>query len=229
MPLLKGKGRQTNSVYSESEGEKQYLRLMRDGSIIKSNWLLAKAIEGKVFCAHTGILTTPTAFNGTIDAAEPDMLITVPSGTTIIPVFMSVCFEDTGSAQVMDVFAVASNVYDNSVTATANTIYNFRTDKAAGGSQCTAYSVVTSTTGTTPESGNFVEFWRPYAGFQEDAFNSTTSWKTEYPHGAKWYIGDSVVPPIIKGTGSLSVYAAAQAGTGFITAVWVEENTANLL
>jgi hypothetical protein len=229
MPLLKGKGRQTFGISQISEGENQYLRLMRDGSIIKTSWLMSKAIEGKVFAAHAGVLTTPVTFNGTIDAAEPDLLVTVPTGTTIIPVLINVCFEDTGSAAVQDVFAVASNVYDNSVTATASTIYNYRTDQAAAGSKCTAYSVVTSTSGTTPESGNFIEFWRPYSGFAEDAFNSSTSWGNNAVHGSQWHIGDAKVPPIIKGTGSLSVYASAQAGTGFITAVWVEENTANLL
>jgi len=228
MALVKGKGRQTTSINFESEGADQYLRLMRDGSLVNMPWLMTKVIEGKVFGVQSGLLTTPDTLNATIADGEQDVLINVPSGVTIIPVSISVCFEDTGTAQVMDVIAVASNVYDNANTSTAETIYNLRTDKPTGGSQCYAYSVVTAG-GTAVESGNYFEFWRPYAGFAEDAFGGSTGWKSALVHGAHWNIGQAVVPPVIVGNGSLSVYASAQAGYGFIKVVWVEEPTRNLI
>ena len=225
---LKAKGQQTSSISVSSEGADVYVRAMRDGTLLQMPWLTAKAIEGKVFAAHVGLMTTPTTFSPTIDAAMPDLLVTVPSGTTIIPVYLSVGFEDTGAAQVLDVFACASSVYDNSVTGTANVIQNMRTDKPVGGSQCTAYSVVTAN-GTDPESGNYVEFWRPLAGFGEDGFNGSTAPTNNQVSFSKWSIGDCVVPPVIVGNGSLNVYAAAQAGTGYIVAIWVEEPSANLI
>jgi hypothetical protein len=227
--LVQGKGRQTTAINFNSEGADQDLRMLRDGSPVMIDWLTAKAIEGKVFCVQSGLLTTPDALNATIADGEQDVLINVPSGTTIIPVYISIDFEDTGTAQVMDVLAVASNIYDNTgLSATTETIYNMRTDKATNGSQCAAYSVVTGN-GTAVETGNFVEFWRPYAGFAEDGFNGSTSWGVPIFHGAKWYIGQAVVPPIIVGQGSLSIYASAQAGTGFITVMWVEETSTNLI
>jgi len=226
--LVQGIGKQTTAISHNSEGADQYLRMLRDGSPVMVDWLMAKAIEGKVYCVQSGILTTPDTLNATIADGEQDVLINVPSGTTIIPVYISVDFEDTGTAQVMDVLAVASNIYDNANTSTTETIYNLRTDKAINGSQCTAYSVV-SGSGTAVESGNFVEFWRPYAGFAEDGFNGSTSWGNNALHGSKWYIGQAVVPPVIVGQGSLSIYASAQAGTGFITVMWVEENSANII
>lgn len=228
MALVKGKGRQTTAINFESEGADQYLRLLRDGSTINMPWLMSKAIEGKVFGVQSGILTTPDTFNATIAAGEPDILVTVPTGTTIIPVYIHVGFEDTGTAQVMDVIAVASSVYDNAVTATAETIYNLRTDKAVNGSACTAYSVVTGG-GTSPESGNFFEFWRPYSGFSEDAFNGSAAFALHPVAGAQWQIGEAIVPPVIVGSGSLNVYASAQAGTGFIRVIWVEETSTNLI
>lgn len=225
--MLKGKAKLTTAIDHVSEGADQYLRMLRDGSLVQMPWLTAKVLEGKVYGVQAGILTTPITCNATIADGEPDVLVTVPSGTTIIPVYISVAFEDTGTAQVMDVLAVASSVYDNAVTATAATIYNLRTDKPTGGSQCTAYSVVTAA-GTACESGNFFEFWRPYAGFAEDGFNSSTSWGNNALHGAKWQIGESLVPPAIVGAGSLNIFASAQAGTAFITAIWVEEITSNV-
>jgi hypothetical protein len=87
---------------------------------------------------------------------------------------------------------------------------------------------VVSADGTAVESGNFVEFWRPYAGSVEDAFASSTGFKNQYVHGSFWNAKTAVVPPIITGPGSLSLYAAGQAATGFFTVIWVELPTAAL-
>ena len=231
MAIIKAKGRQTSSVASESEGSDVFLRAMRDGSLINVPWVQAKAIEGKVFCAQTGVMTSPVTFSPVVAGDMPDLAVTVPSGTTIIPVYISVNMEDTGTVLAADVFAIASKVYDNAVTATATiTITNLRTDKATGGSQCTAYSVITSN-GTDLETAtyNYVEFWRPLAGMVEDAETSSAASLNPAISFSKWTIGNAVVPPIIVGTSTLGVFAGTQAGTGFITAMWVEEPTANLI
>lgn len=226
MALIKAKGNQTSAVTRLSEGSDVYVRALRDGSLVNVPWVMALALEGKVFGVNAGVLTTPLTFNATIADGEPDLLVNVPSGTTIIPLFIRVDFEDTGTAQVMDVLAVASPVYDNANTSTALTIRNLRSDLPYQ-SACSAMDVVTAG-GTALESGNYFEFWRPYAGFAEDGFNGSTSWGNNALHGASWTIGDSVVPPIIVGQGSLGVFASAQAGTGFITAIWAELPTANV-
>ncbi len=226
MALIKGKGKQTTGIDILSEGSDQYLRLLRDGSVLNMPWLMAKVIQGKVFGVNVGILSTPTTLNATIADGEQDLYVIVPTGTTIIPVYLSVGFEDTGTAQVMDVLAVASPTYDAAVTGTATTIRNLRTDNPFT-SNCVATAVVTAA-GTACETGNYFEFFRPYAGFAEDAFNGSTSWVNPSIHGAVWTIGQAVVPPVIVGQGSLNVFASAFAGTGFITVIWVEEPTANL-
>lgn len=228
MAIIKAKGQQTSSVSVGSEGADVYVRAMRDGSLINMPWLTAKAIEGKVFAANTGLLTTPDTFNATIADAEQDMLVNVPTGTTIIPVYLQVNLEDTGTVLAVDVVAVASNVYDNTgLTSTVLTVMNMRTDKAAGGSQCTAHAVVTANA-TAVETGNYVEFWRPMAGLAEDAFAGNTMPTNNQVSHSRWSIGDAVVPPVIVGPGSLSIFTGAQAGIGFITAIWVEEPTADL-
>ena len=169
---LKAKGQQTSSVSVASEGADVDVRALRDGTLLSMPWLTAKAIEGKVFAVNSGVLGTPDTFNAAIADGEQDLLVNVPSGTTIIPVYIQVNVEDSGTAAVVDACAVASNIYDNTgLTATTETIMNMRTDKATGGSQCAAYSVVTAN-GTAVETGNFVEFWRPTAGMSEDGFNT---------------------------------------------------------
>lgn len=226
MPLVQVKGRQTSSVAVESEGALVYVRAMRDGSIINVPWIMAKAIEGKVHAAQTGIMTGEETFATGITAAKPDLWVGVPEGTTIIPVYIGINFEDTGTAEALDVFACASNIYNVATTGTAITIANMRTDKALGGSQCKCLAV---STGTDPESGNYVEFWRPYAGLSKDNFACSKGWDNEKIGGSFWMIGDAVVPPVIVGEGSLNIYAGASAGKGFITTMWVEEPSANLI
>ena len=229
MALVKAKGRQTSAISVESEGRDVYVRAMRDGSFINMPWLMAKAIEGKVFVSFAGKMTGETTFVAANTPAKPDVWVGVPSGTTIIPVYISIGFEDTGgTAAVMDVFAVASNVYDADTAGAAVSIANYRTDKPLGGSQCTSKTVVTSS-GTDPESGNYVEFWRPMAGFSQDSHGSNIPPTNNQISGSIWAIGDAVVPPIIVGPGSLNVYCGTNAGKGFVMAAWVEEPSANLI
>lgn len=229
MALIKGKGIHTTGATFAQEGSDVFARLTRDGALFTSDWFLAQALAGNVFALNSGKLTTPDTFNATVADGEPDLLINVPTGRTVIPVYISVGFEDTGTALAVDTFAVISDQYDNAVTATAETsnIKNMRTDEPKK-SLCSAYSVVTGG-GATLETGNYIEFWRPYAGLQEDAYNSSTTWKNPFVGGAYWSIKNTVVPPIVKGQGALAVFAGAQAGTGFITVIWVELPSTSLV
>jgi hypothetical protein len=230
MALVKGKGIHTTAASFGAEGADAYIRMTRDGALFTADWFLAQALAGNCFALNSGKLTTPDTLNaGAAADGEPDLLINVPTGTVIIPTYIGIEYEDSGTALVLDTFAVVSNQYDNAVTATAETtnIMNMRTDKPKG-SACSAYSVLTGG-GATLETGNFVEFWRPFAGFGEDAFNGSTGWVNPAINGCKWSIRDAVVPPIVKGQGALAVFAGGQAQTGFITVMWVELPSAALL
>src|SRR5574343_185639 len=119
MAKIKAVAGQTSAVSRVSEGSDVFIRATRDGSLITTPWLMQMVIEGKVFGVNAGVLTTPLTLNATIADGEPDLLVNVPSGTTIIPVFIQASFEDTGTAQVMDVMAVTPPVYDNANTSTA--------------------------------------------------------------------------------------------------------------
>ena len=213
--------RQVSSVTRATDDDKwMNLRGTRDGAMISADWLTAMALEGRCYGINTGIDTSPDVFTAAYTAAKPDILVTVPTGTTIIPVFIQVNMEDTGTAAVMDIMAVASSVYDAVTTDDDLVIYNMRMD-APNSSLCQAVAVV-SAAGTTPLTGNFIEFWRGTAGFAADAFNGNTTPTNEFTTRAAWNVKDSLVPPVIVGQGSLNVYASSQAGKGFITVIWVE-------
>ena len=205
-----------------ADGGNVQAHALRDGSLLSVPWYIGLVAGGKVHGVQSGSATTPTTFNATYGAAEPDLYIYVPANTYIIPLMMAIQFEDTGTAQVMDVFAAYSSNGDSAVTGTALTAYNYKGDNTTA-TNCTCTGVVTSN-GTTHLGGsNFMEFWRPYAGFAEDAFNGSTSWVNPAIHGARWSALQEV-PPLIGGdaAGALSIFASGQAATGFISCVWAE-------
>lgn len=220
MSDIRIQARHNDPASASENGARISVNGTRDGAIFTADYIMQLGLEGRVFVVNTGTGTTPTTFNATYAATEPDLYLYVPTNKAVIPIYISVQFEDTGTAQVMDVLALASATADSAVTGTALTIYNTRTD-APNTSGCTATGVVTGTL-TDPRAGNFYEFWRPYAGFGEDAFNGSTGWVNGRIHGAEWTLSQVGYPPIIANGGSLSVWASGQAATGFITAVFAE-------
>ncbi len=199
------------------------VRGTRDGAMFTAPWLTALALEGRCFGINTGSGGSPDTLGNAYTATKPDAYITVPAGTTIMPVFIEVTWEDTDTANVpVDCMAVLSATADTSPGGTGVTIYNMRTDKPVK-SNCTATATVS--TGTTPLGGNFLEFWRGTAGMVEDALAGATAQTSELNSRAVWDIRHASVPPVIVGTGSLSVYAS-NAGTtnvtGWITIIWAE-------
>jgi len=207
------------------------LRTTRDGCFIDCDWVTGMALEGRVWVANGGTGTSPVTVNAGHTAAKPDLLVTVPDGTTIIPVFVEISVEDTivgaGSAAVVDIIAVATDQYDNSVTATTLTPMNLKLN-SGNSTACSAYSKVTAGS-TTPIAGNYVEFFRGPGGFQEDAFASNTSPANQLLSRCFWAARDALCPPVIVGEGSLYVYTSATGGVSFITVMWVEVATADLL
>jgi len=214
--------RETSSVTRMTDDDHwMNLRGTRDGSMITADWLTAMALEGRCFGANSGVDATAVTHNAAYSATQPDFAVLVPSGTTMIPVNIQINLEDTGSAAILDVCALASSAYDvTGVGDTDLTVYNMRMD-APRTALCSATATITSGM-TSPYSGNFIEFWRGVAGFAEDAWAGTATPTNELVTRCAWNVKDSLVPPVIVGEGSLSVWASGTTAIGFITVIWVE-------
>lgn len=228
MANIFAKAAQTTAISRGSEGNRiTQVRATRDGAAITMDWLQALVAEGRVHGVNTGTASDPDTFNDAYAAAEQDLYIFVPAGTLIVPIYMGIEFEDTAGANVLDVVASYSSNGDSAVTGDALTVYNYRT-LASPASSVTATAVVTGT-GTTGLGGtDFLEFWRPYAGFGEDAFNSSTAptMGGQFgPNGASWS-AKRFVPPFIGDADTacaLNIWSSgAAAAKGFLTAIWVE-------
>ncbi|KKL15366.1 hypothetical protein LCGC14_2506340, partial [marine sediment metagenome] len=132
--------REVSSVSRATDDDKwMNLRGTRDGSMITADWFLGMAMEGRCFGVNNALDTTPDTFNAAYADAQQDLYITVPSGITIIPVFIQINMEDTGTQAEMDILAVAGSSYDRTgvSSSTTPTIFNMRMD-APHASLCVA-------------------------------------------------------------------------------------------
>lgn len=192
----------------------------RDGALITKSWLDAKITEGRVFGVNGGAGSTVITFAGAYDADAPDMYLYIPNGTTIIPISIEVIFEAVGTEATLEVIGLASSTGDSSVTGTAKTIHNLRIGGGASG--CVATAAIDAAGCTDPNSGSFLEFWK----YQVPLVDTVASTENDRNHLVFTWSALQRPAPIIAGspgTGSaLCVYAASQAGTGFITVTWVE-------
>ena len=156
-------------AHGNSDGTMVDVRGTRDGAMFTASWLTALALEGRCFCMNTATASSPDTFTTAYAATTPDAYIYVPPGTSIIPVNIEVVFEDTDYEAAVDVIALLSSTSDSSPGNTSVTIHNMRTDDPIQ-SNCTAAATVDGV-GSTPLAGNFLEFWRGSAGFQDDDFS----------------------------------------------------------
>jgi len=169
-----------------------------------------------------GAFTTPIVGGGgdgtIIDADRPELSISVPSGTAIIPLRISVQLElpADADAKVEEILIAADRTAastSSSSTGTAETIFNMRTDNARS-SGCTVISAGTSNMGTAPTLG--LELAR-----KQMKVNVLTDGITQ---GVVDLTYEPKVPPIIVGPAAVYVYFGGDTTvpSGFIQAEWVE-------
>lgn len=213
----------SNVSRGTDDGELMALRGTRDGAVFTADWYLAAALEGRAFGVNHGTGTEPiTTSAGGLDLSEPDLLIQVPEGTTIIPVYIEYAIEETGSAGPMEIYAMASAATTQAAGGTAGTaltIYNMRSD-APYESLCTADK--TATSGITPYTGNYIEFFRGYAGDATNKHGSSIAQTINTATRYHWSAGDTMVPPILTGVSQLDIFCVGTGVTAWITAIWVE-------
>lgn len=208
-----GKIRQvTYETYAD--GTEKPLRLNRRSEGIVLSPLIQASLDKKVFMAHIGLASTPVSFAKTAyDADQPQLVVDVPDGKTIVPLEILLVLEDSAGTD-NEVIALASgtNVGAGTSTAVTPTNHFVPSSGSAPVSACSVYSLYTAN-GTDPNTAPYFEFWR-----ETDAFAATVGEKTW-----KWSALESP-PPVIQGTGSLVIYVSATttAPAGYLRVKWWE-------
>lgn len=202
--LMKGKAQQRNVTRSR-DGSELLERLLRDGSYIAADWLVALALEGRVFCANYGQGTTQVTCKTALTAAQPDTNLDIPLGTTVIPVMYHLCtFAMTGTVNHFFVQASTGNVVGNGTSSAADSLVSVLQGQGPVASACTARKAY-SGSGTAPGTGSnaspgtlneFFSFESPAAAAAGVA--TTYDWNANF-----------ALPSIIVGPGAISGYGVS--------------------
>lgn len=224
MAIVKVKGRQTTSISREAEGADVYLRALRDGSMITSDWKQAAIMGGFGYIANVGALSTGEIGGGggsILDIDTPELVISVPNGTSILPLRVGVHVQtgtpaDAGEMEILVAVDQDAEWVPNGVGWDTEPIFNINTlcGKSSG---CLARGAFTSTIDVPPVLD--IELARKVV-----QFNIGTG-TAAFAHGV---ILDLVYepknPPILNGPCMLIVYQGGSAATvgGFIDCSWLE-------
>ncbi len=218
MAIGMGKIRQTTSVTRKGEGEEEYLKLLRDGTLTIENWIAALSLEGRVFTWNSGFETTPADLcDTTLDDSEFDMHIAVPSTVVIVPLEMNIVFDVFGTAQIVEVVMLSGS---GSVTGAGASGYSSTAQSSNISSglstACTLTSVATAGTAFTTNKKEIFHGGNQYA---ITAAGPTQQGQQEI---FRWRAKESGVYDVVGPSQQLGVIASAQNGTGFISLKWAE-------
>lgn len=181
-------------------------------------WHVRMAQEGKLYGAHAGSETAAITFaNLVADQDQPEVLLIVPQGTTVIPVYASIYREATGAVLSETVFTASENDVGNG-TSSAIDIgpVNMKTGDPQT-SACTARQLVTVNVSALVDP---MEFYRSGAPQDLDAGNGRNPDEWSYLNQ---------VAPVLKGPASWLISAVCgTSSTGFVTIIWAEFLTSEL-
>lgn len=194
-------------------------RSTRDGALFTADWIMAMCLEGRVFCAQAGLLTTAITWTATAtnDQTKPAVFIDVPSGTTIVPIEIQLYMEAFGTNAQFECEAI-TGTGGVSAGGTAVSITNMRSD-APFTSLCTATSDITGGTACTT---NVNAFWRDGQQFAITKSAGSATAAAGDPNKFVWRLTDGLYAPVVVGAGQLMVTQGSQAGTGFCKVIFAE-------
>jgi len=227
---LKGRVNQTIPFLSlQDEGELQYLRMLKDGVVVTTDAFDAAIIEGRGWMVNVGALSTPAVGGGAggtvVDIDAPELVIGVPTGTSIRPVRIEVEVGlPVGAADDDEVDILVAVDQDKmnastSGTATAETIYNMNTVKSGLSSACYANSEYTATM-TDP----VLDLELAHVTKVFELFSTSGSAGQGWTSSTLLY--EPARLPLINGPAMVCIYwGGTKAASGFCSAQWLEYPT----
>jgi hypothetical protein len=195
------------------------LRLTPRGEIIGMPFFSQLALDGRVFVANLGKASTPITYKAAYDADQPEGVIDVPKGTTIIPITIDIAIEEaTGAGNEIVIGSAASLA--GAGTSTLITPANLNPTQPRD-PVSKVYSHHTANCTDVTALASFVE-WKRWA--QPSIIAAGTM------NNFQWSALDSGLLVPLVGPASLVVWiAGAVAPKGFITFIYAEFETPQLI
>ena len=212
MGSVYGNAAERSSVVRATEGAQLQLRVARDGALFTAGWYDAHAMEGRLFGATMGSVTTPLTFLITA-ANRPDAWIRVPDGTMILPVSVGVVLEDFAGTDTEIDLRIAQNDIGNG-TSSAATVgpLSLRTD-APITSNCVARQLAT---GDATAETNPLTIYRHQVSTANAAGNDAA--------GQLHISREMMSYPVLVGPATIELFVAATTtqATGYAWFTWIE-------
>lgn len=212
MPPTEVHGVHRSGVSRGGEKTTGYARALRDYSLVTANWMQALVLEGRVFGATAGSVTTPIT-GAAYAVNRPSMWVRVPSGTTIMPLYANIAVEDSaGTDNEIWLQYCQNDIGNGTSTAATLGVLSYRSD-APLTSLCTARH---SATGDTTAMTNPLEIKRWVYAFADS--DTSPAKVLSWPEHA------GVPLPILVGPASFVLWAAATttAPNWFAQMAWAE-------
>ena len=179
--------------------------------------------EGRVFSILDGTLTSPATWTA-VDLVRqtPNVMIRVPAGRVIVPLFVSATPEATGAAVFQMLISACNNdpgTSNMTAAAAGSTVVNVNTRFAAVSPQSSCYITGTGATGTAPTG--VVDLFREYQQVDNDAITGAPTPPRIYNPRRGW--GQECAIGSLSAVNAFLVYAVnATSSTGFIIATFAE-------
>lgn len=221
MAIVKGTGQQTTAIQRLSEGADVYLRALRDGTMIAADWKQAAIMGGFGFHVNVGTFSTGVTGGGNgsiIDQDQPELLISIPNGTALIPLRFAVdiipgAVVASGDESEILIAVDQDKVDDASGTSSLESVYNLNT-LCGKTSAC-----IVSSAFTTSTNNPALDIELAHAVITAD----TEGTPAAFVWNQLSLLYEPEVPPIINGPAMLIVYYGGTVATsGFIAASWLE-------
>ena len=197
----------------------------RDGAIFSADWYLKQLLRGNIFQVAGGATdqgaTDPGTFGaGALDTDEFDLLVTVPDGTTIIPLQYTVVLEKFGATGILEILLATGT--DAVAGGSGVTLVPVNQNGASNKKSALADNVTSLDAGGGTALTQESEIYRDGLQLVEDiAANDNAAWPSRF----QWNATGPGDLHIIEGAKFLAAWVASVGGTGFQKLVYAEFET----
>lgn len=218
---IRGKASQYGNVGTSTDGFPVDARALRDGTLAGVDWKVIKIMEGRGYHVTIGALSTPIVGGGAVtivDLDRPEGIISIPEGTAIMPIRISVQCQTpllAADADESEILIAADRLAACTIgtTQTTEVAFNMRTDNPRT-TQCSCYSAATADV-TDPTLG--IELARAVITGDMNGTPANALW------GILNLLYEPVAPPILMGPAGLYIYWGGTVATsGFAQVEWLE-------
>ena len=192
-----------------SDGNWMAARALRDGTLSVADFALVASMEGRVFAANMGVVTSPvtTAATTAITNTIAHAWIRVPDGTVAFPLYASLVIESSAATTQIEGSILTCN-NDIGTSGAAAAVGPVALNQQAGvTSSCFARQLATASTApTTP-----IELTRFSAA--ASAVNQRFEWNAQ----------ETLSFPVVRGAGTWAIYLGGNAVVYYDQMVWAED------